>query len=177
MTRGNWIKTILCVACLCVTVLPTAAQGRQGREEHRREMEERIRERFTVMLRSELALSDEQAETVLPEMAELDQFKREIGRERRETVRKLQTGLRDGESDAELQSALDRLDQIEDEQRSAERSAMVKIDADLSTRQRVKLRFFVQKFRRQLEERISNRGERMERRQNRPEDAPRRKRP
>jgi len=177
MTRGNWIKSVLCIVCVCAAVLPAAAQDPQRREEHRREMEERIRERFTSMLRSELALSDEQAETVLPEMSELDQFKREIGRERRETVRKLQEGMHDGASDADLQSALDRLDQIEDEQRSAERAAMVKIDAQLNTRQRVKLRFFVQQFRRQLEERMSNRNERMERRRSRPEGAPRRNGP
>ncbi|MEE8116676.1 MAG: hypothetical protein V3T28_06180 [Gemmatimonadales bacterium] len=142
---------------------PAAAQERD------QELDERIRERFTSMLRSELALADDQAETVLPAMAELQQFKREIGRERRETVRALRTGMHDGASDAELQRLLDRFEQIDDDQRSAERSAMAKIDADLNTRQRVKLRFFVQRFRRQIEERLSNRAERMDRQRMRQE--------
>ena len=85
MTRRNWINKFVIAACLvCVALTPAAAQDLQPREEHRREMEERIRERFASMLRGELALSDEQAETVLPAMADLEQFKREIGRERRE---------------------------------------------------------------------------------------------
>ena len=61
---------------------------------------------------------------MLPAVAELEQFKREIGRERRETVRGLRTGIHGGASDAELQDLLDRLVQIDDDQRSAERSAM-----------------------------------------------------
>ena len=167
MTRRNWIKTLVGAACLaCIVVAPAAAQDLERSQERRLEMEERIRERFTSMLRSELALSDDQAETV---MAELEQFKRETGRERRETVRALQTGMQEGASDAELQASLDRLDQIEDDLRSAERNAMVKIDGELNTRQRVKLRFFVQRFRRHLEDRMSDRSGRMERRRMRPE--------
>lgn len=157
MTRTRWILTLVCGACLLgwVPGVPVAAQ------ERRQELEERIRERFTSMLRAELALSEDQAETVLPAMAELEQFKRENGRERRETVRALRTGIHDGASDAELQDLLDRLVRIEDDQRSAERGAMANIDAELNTRQRVKLRFFVQRFRRQIEDRLSNRADRM----------------
>ena len=84
-------------------------------------------------------------------------------------MRALQTGMQEGASDAELQASLDRLDQIEDDLRSAERNAMVKIDGELNTRQRVKLRFFVQRFRRHLEDRMSDRSGRMERRRMRPE--------
>jgi len=178
MTRRNWIKTLVGVACLvCLVATPAVAQDLERRGEHRKEMEQRIRERFTSMLRSELALSDEQAETVLPVMAELDQFKREIGRERRETVHALQTGMREGASDADLQASLDRLDQIEDERRSAERNAMAKIDGELNTRQRVKLRFFVQEFRQSIERRLGNRADRMDRRRPRPDGSRRPNRP
>ena len=159
MTRKYWILALVCGAFLLGLVpgAPAAAQ------ERRQELEDRIRERFTSMLRSELALSDNQAEIVLPAMAELEQFKREVGSERREIVRALRTGIRDGASDAELQDLLDRLVQIDDDQRSAERSAMAKIDAELNTRQSVKLRFFVQQFRRRIEERLSDRADRMDR--------------
>ena len=171
MTRKNWIRALVCGTCLlvCVSAPPADAQEPRPNPEHRREMEERIREHFSSMLRSELALSDEQAENVLPAMAELEQSKREAGRERRETVRALQTGMREGASDTELQMLLDRLEEIEDDQRSAERNAMAEIDADLSTRQRVELRFFVQQFRRRIEARLSNRAERMERHRSRQE--------
>ena len=178
MTRRNWICSLVCGAWLlvCAAGTPAGAQDLERNQEHRQEMEERIRERFTSMLRKELALSDDQAGTVLPAMAELEQFKREIGRERRETVRSLQTGMNEGAADAELQTLLDRLDQIEDDLRSAERNAMVKIDADLNTRQRVELRFFVHQFRQQLERRLSNR-DRMDRRRMRQEGSRRPNRP
>ncbi len=189
MTRKSWIKTLLGLACVVgVSLTPVAAQQDPEQREERRErmeqrrsemqerhrerrleIEERIRERFTSMLRSELALSDEQAETVLPLMAELEDLKREIGRERREAVRALRDGMEEGASDAELQSSLDQLDRIEDDLRTAERTAMVKIDGELNTRQRVKLRFFVHEFRRQIERRLGEGAERMERRRMRHE--------
>ena len=156
MTRTHWISTLVCGACLLGLVAGAPATA----QERRQDLDERIREHFTSMLRSELALSDDQAETVLPAMAELEQYKRELGRQRRETVHGLQTGMREGASDTELQGLLDRFEQIDDDQRSAERSAMAKIDADLNTRQRVKLRFFVQRFRREIGEHLSNRAER-----------------
>lgn len=189
MTRTNWTRTLLGAACVFgLSLTPAVAQQdleqreerlqrmeeRRGEmQEHRRErrleIEERIRERFTSMLRAELALSDEQAETVLPLMSDLEELKGEIRRERHAAVRALRTGMQEGASDGELQAALDDLDRIEDDLRSAERSAMVKIDGELNTRQRVKLRFFVQEFRRSIERRLTERAERMERRHMRPE--------
>jgi len=145
----------------------------QDTPDRRTELGNRIGERFTSMLHSELALSDSQAKIVLPAMADLEQYKREIGRERRDTVRRLQSGMRAGASDENLQELLDRLDRIEDEQRAAERDAMAQIDAELNTRQRVKLRFFVQHFRQQIESRLSNRTDRLDRRRLR-QEGPRR---
>lgn len=159
MTRTNFLLRLACgLSLLALLAAPVRAQA-----ESREELEDRIRERFSSMLRSELALSDEQAEVVLPLMTDLEAHKRELNRERRTTAMELQAGMRDGASDAELQEALDRLDELEDEQRGAERAAMAKIDAELNTRQRVKLRFFVQQFRRQIEARLSNRADRLER--------------
>ncbi|NIM01602.1 MAG: hypothetical protein GTN89_12305 [Acidobacteria bacterium] len=189
MTRTNWMRTLLGAACaLGLSLTPAIGQQdpeqreerrqrmeerhsemQEHRRERRLEIEERIRERFTSMLRSELALSDEQAETVLPLMSDLEDFKREIRRERHAAVRALRTGMQEGASDDELQAALDDLDRIEDDLRSAERSAMVKIDGELNTRQRVKLRFFVHEFRRSIERRLTERAERMERHRERPE--------
>ena len=140
-----------------VAASPLAAQQS---DERRKEIAERIQERFTSLLRSELALSDEQAEVVLPQMEELERMKTEMGRERRETSRALRRGMEGGASDAELQELLDRLERNEEGLRVAERSALAKIDAELNTRQRVKLRFFVQQFRSQIRERLSRRVDR-----------------
>ena len=73
---------------------------------------------------------------------------------RRSTVVKLQRGLRQGESDERLQQLLDTLETIEVEQQQSERATLAEIDAKLSVRQRVKLRFFIQGFRRQMQRRV-----------------------
>jgi hypothetical protein len=160
----------------CLVGLPAVAQDaneprrrhlgeRRHVDEGRRvEIQERIQERFSSMLRNELALSDEQADAVLPAMQELEQSKRERGRERREIAAALQTGMDDGASDGELAAMLDRLEQIDEDDRAAEKSAMEGIDAELSVRQQVKLRFVVHHFRNEIRERLYTHRDRMDRR-------------
>jgi hypothetical protein len=150
----------------CLSGVPATAQeaperpGRAGRhayindEERREQIEQRIREHFSSMLRSELALSDEQAEAVLPAMQELEATKREIGRERRDVAEALREGMDEGSTDAELESLLLRLEQLDDDLRSTEKVALAGIDAELNVRQRVKLRFFVQHFRNEIRDRM-----------------------
>ena len=156
MNHQHWIVRLACGVAV-VGFLTAAPVSAQDAEQRRQEIQERIGERFTILLRSELALSDRQAEAVIPAIEELEQLKTEMGRERRETVRELQTGMREGTSDRELQFMLDRLENIDDRLRVAEREALLEIDAELNTRQRVKLRFFVQRFRTQIRDRMSDR--------------------
>ena len=168
----------------CLTAFPAVAQQAPDRsrdaerrrhvhdEERREQIEERIRARFSSMLRNELALSDEQADAVLPAMQELEATKREIGRERRDVARTLRQGMDEGSTDDELEDMLIKLEQLDDDLRATEKSALAGIDAELNVRQRVKLRFFVQNFRSEIRDRMHRGRERMERRQSRP-DGPR----
>jgi len=118
------------------------------------ELRRAMQEYFHNQLRMELSLSDEQMSQLVPKIERNEQARGEARRERAATVRRLQRGLREGGADDELQSLLDRLDRIEIDQREAERALMKEIDEQLTVRQRVKFRFFIQRFRRELQRRV-----------------------
>ena len=105
-------------------------------------------------LRMELALSDEQMAELSPRIERIEAARSEARRARGTTLRELQRGLRGGAQDEELQVLLDRLGAIESDQREAERAAMAEIDEMLTVRQRVQFRFFIQRFRQELQRRV-----------------------
>lgn len=155
---------ILWVSVLFVWVLPflpcpvAVAQAPPPGEPHgdpgAGELREAIRQFFENRLREELGLTDEQMTAIRPLVEEIEQSRAATRRERMQIVRGLRGGLRDGAEDAELQQLLDRLDRIEDEERARERSVMGRIDERLTVRQRVQFRFFIEAFRRRMEDRI-----------------------
>jgi len=118
------------------------------------ELRDAMREYFETRLRSELSLSDDQVEHILPRVQQLEDSKRAAQHERMESVRRLRRGMEQGATDSELQESLDLLDRTENEQWQRERSLLQEIDEVLSTRQRVQLRFFIQRFRRQMQAKI-----------------------
>jgi len=104
--------------------------------------------------------------------------KREAQRTRLESARKLRRGLQEGASDAELQEQLDRLDGTVRSEQEKEHVLLREIDQVLSTRQRAQLRFFLQRFRREMQEKIGElRRDRMDRRDSVPPRRPRRRLP
>lgn len=129
------------------------------------ELREAMRDYFEKRLRSDLALSDSQMEHILPRVLEFEQTGREARNERMEAARKLRRGLEQGATDKELQQQLDRLEGLDDQRRSREKKLLREIDQVLSTRQRVQLRFFVQRFRGEMFDRVRQiREDRMRRR-------------
>lgn len=118
------------------------------------ELRQAMRRYLHNQLRMELALSDEQMAELSPRIERIEGARSEARRARGTTMRELQRGLREGAGDQQLQTLLDRLDAIEREQREAERSAMAEIDEMLTVRQRVQFRFFIQRFRQELQRRI-----------------------
>jgi hypothetical protein len=128
------------------------------------ELRDAMRRFFESRLRAELNLTDEQMTEILPMVESIEQSRNAARRERQDTVRALQDGMREGAADAELQQQLDRLDTIEQSVRAEEREVLKEIDKLLTVRQRVQFRFFTERFRRQLQNRIQSvRRERMDR--------------
>ena len=157
---NRWVFCILGLLFLAVCVAgPTLGQQPLPPPEDPEgapdgELRQAMRRYLHNQLRMELALSDEQMAQLTPHIERIEGARSDARRERMTTLRQLQHGLREGAGDEQLQSLLDRLDAIENEQRAAERAAMTEIDGMLTVRQRVQFRFFVQRFRKELQQRV-----------------------
>jgi len=155
LTMRVAIGSVLCLVCwLGFATAAPAQETRRGQPEGVGELREAMHRYFETRVRAELGLTDEQFDSLMPLVRGLEESRIEFRRQRMETVRNLQRGIREGGTDTKLQEMLDRLDSIEDEGRRTERSAMVGIDELLTVRQRVQFRFFSQRFRSELERRI-----------------------
>lgn len=154
--RSRWILVLCALLLLPLPIAvaqappPTEPEGDPGVGELR----EAIRQFFENRLREELGLTDEQLTAIRPLVEEIERSRAAARRERMLTVRSLNLGLRDGADDADLQQLLDRLDGIAGKERARELSVMGRIDERLTVRQRVQFRFFIEAFRRNMEERI-----------------------
>ena len=142
-------------------LLAQEAERSRPRAERSGELQQEMRNLFKNRLRQALALSDEQMSEIGPRIEQLEDERFARRRNRTEAVQELRRGLESGASDAELQAQLDRLEKIERDQRESERAHMAAIDKTLSTRQRVQLRFFMEKFRTEMARKIREmRGDR-----------------
>lgn len=109
---------------------------------------------FERRLRSELALTDEQAAEVIPAVKKLEQERREAGRERRRLSRELRRAYREGAPDGELERLLDGLETVEARHRARIAELMDDIDRSLTVRQRIQFRTFLERFRQEIRRRV-----------------------
>ena len=151
MSRNRILLT-----CLALTVLAAthSVRGQETPLGPNGEIREAMADFFRTRLRVALDLNDEQMVQIVPRLQRIERSREESRRRRVAAVRDLHQGLRSGVDDGELQSRLDRLEAIEEEQRELESSAMTEIDRELTVRQRVQLRFFVQRFRSEVRRKI-----------------------
>jgi Spy/CpxP family protein refolding chaperone len=156
MRKKNWLVLSAAVLAAAVSSLALAQQPAPGESggPPGQELRDAMRQYLHDQLRMELALSDEQMAQLSPLIERIEDVRSEARRNRGATLRELRQGIRQGAGDEQLQALLDRLQSIEDEQRAAERSAMSDIDAMLTVRQRVQFRFFIQRFRQELQRRV-----------------------
>jgi Spy/CpxP family protein refolding chaperone len=147
------IMSLLLVVCpAAVGAIAAEGEATPGRGELQREM----RRFFADRLRAELDLTDEQVEQVMPRLQESERERAEVRREKVETLRRLRRGVESGASDDELQELLERLDAADRRQLELKEQLFDEIDRSLSVRQRVRLRFFVERFPRMLREKIED---------------------
>jgi hypothetical protein len=144
---------LLVLACAAPAILAQDEPPRSD-ESGPGELQREMRKFFADGLRSELDLTDEQAEQVMPKVQELEQERGVVRRERGEAMRRLRHGVESGASDAELQELLDRYDGTDRRQLELKERLFTDIDSALSVRQRVRLRFFVERFPRMMREKV-----------------------
>jgi len=147
VSRWLLVPTLLAI----VAASPAAAQP-QPPAEH--ELREALFRYFETMLRADLALSDEQADALMPMVRALEQQRGAAQRERAQVTRELRRGYRSGASDEELGELLRRLEEIEQRSQQQTREGMLEIDRQLSVRQQVQFRATVQRFRAEVQRRI-----------------------
>lgn len=152
MNRRAILVTILVAAFSMV--LPVVAQegpepGMRPGMEQRKEM---FRQAFQQKLRSTLSLTDEQMEAIAPRLLELEEHRNNARRERHKTVRALREGMEQGMGDEELQGLLDHLDEIQLREMETVTGVFAEVDKELTVRQRVQLRFFIDQFRKRIRE-------------------------
>jgi hypothetical protein len=135
----------------------------------RSELREAMRRFYENRLRQELQLSDDKMAEILPNVDELERLRQEFNRDRSETARSLQRGLREGATDAEMAELLETLESTEERHRIAEREVRTRIDAQLTVRQQVQFRFFTERFRQELQRRIQQMRDRRGSDRDRPE--------
>ena len=123
-------------------------------------LREKLRVVFQERLRSAVGLSDAQMEAVSPVLERLQSERVAIRQERLRIIRDLRKSLRSGGSDAEIDALLAHLDQLGVRQEETTRDALRDVDRHLKPRQKVELRFFVARFRQDVEARIMDVRER-----------------
>ena len=144
--------TVLVLLSLAVTP-PIVAQPADESAESG-ELRRAMRDYFQQRLRSELGLTDEQTNEILPKVERIERERTALRRERAETTRALRVGLRQGATDGELQALLDKLGSVQKREQDLRESGQAEIDRLLTVRQRVEYRFFAEAFRRQIQNRI-----------------------
>ena len=144
------LLVLSCVVPSIVAQTETPPSERAGPGELQRE----LRKFFADGLRAELDLTDEQVEQVMPKVQALERERNAVRRERGETLRRLRHGSESGATDAELQELLDRYDGVDRRQMEIKERHFSEIDSSLTVRQRVRMRFYVERFPRMMREKI-----------------------
>jgi hypothetical protein len=118
------------------------------------ELREALFRYFEKRLRVDVGLTDEQVAEVVPRVRAMERERARSVRDRRTAAMDLRRAYREGAGDAELESLLDRIEEIDRNLRSEMDRLMGEIDASLTVRQRVEFRAFLQQFRRDVRERV-----------------------
>lgn len=151
-----WFFCLLLGAC-GFAALPVHAQpaGEGGAEEEGSgELRREMQRYFSARLRAELALTDDQMRALEPEFDALEASRVRNQRERREIGVLLRNALRGGAEDAEIERLLGRFDDLALTHEKEQRERLRRIDASLTVRQRAELRFFLTRFRQDMERRV-----------------------
>lgn len=119
------------------------------------EMREAIEQVMLVRLKKVLSMTPEQEQRVMPRVEKLQQARRGFHDDRRAAVSHLRALLIDETARPEdLDKALKEVRSLESSFRHREESMRAEIDRELEPRQRARLYFFEDKFRRQMQRRL-----------------------
>lgn len=131
-----------------------AARGAPPAPPPRAEVREQMQQLFEARLKTDVGLDDAAVARIAPQVEDLERERALWRRERGRLLRELRRGVARGMPDTGLQHRLDALDRLSRDSDEATRTALARIDRDLSAPQRVRLRFLLVEFRRDMNGRI-----------------------
>ncbi len=134
---------------------PPRAPAATAPPERGREVREEMRRYFRARLRVELGLTDAQAAAIAPRLDEIEASRAEMRRERARLHGELDRRIRAGDGDARIDETLKQLDDLQARHETRVRGLMREINAELSPRQRADLRLFLERFRREMRDRVN----------------------
>ncbi|MDX1390189.1 MAG: hypothetical protein R3344_13435, partial [Acidobacteriota bacterium] len=118
------------------------------------ELREALRGYLERRLRTDLGLTDAQAETLMPKLEAMQSSQARVRREKRVALQELRRLYHSGATDSELQGGLDRLDGIDEEYLVETKRRMSDIDDSLTVRQRVRFRILLVEIREDVQRRM-----------------------
>jgi hypothetical protein len=136
----------------------TPAPVSEDAEASPRPVAAQMRRLFAARLAADVGLDATQIASVLPRVESLEKSRARWLRERLGLLRELRRGLSSGMNDAELQQRLDALDRVGQETERATRGTLAEIDRELTVPQRVRLRFVMADFRREMAHQVKEFG-------------------
>ena len=166
MNARTWIRSTVRAwfGLALLSMMPAMAAAQEGPPPTASPDVETVRsavlDLYKTRLRSELQLTDEQADVLMPLVDEIDAFRRDLAGRRSDRQDRLREQLRGGASDADVQESLEALSEIDREQFDGLRERAARIDEPLSVRQRAQWRILSERFRERVERRVQGIRER-----------------
>lgn len=118
------------------------------------ELRQQMHRNLAARLRADLALTDEQMSALAPRLEELERSKARGQKERRQIGVELRHALRGDASDGEIQEIQERFDPATVLHEAQLRERSKRGDSSLTVRHSAELRFFLSRFRQEMERRV-----------------------
>ncbi len=152
------VKGVAIVAMIAVSVVGATFGQQQAPgaadDSLREDLHMAIRDHFGKRLREELSLTDEQVATILPRIEKLEAERNATRAARARDLQRLRKAYDQDGDDKTLLRLLTRVDASQRDLHELERETLEEVDQGLSVRQQVQLRFFMQTFRREMQEQV-----------------------
>ena len=159
MKRNGWFSWMTMAGALALLMIGARAdaapwQGPQ-RESMREELQETIEIYMIARMRRSLEMDEDQAQTIIPLMEQLNSSRRDFNKRRRLAVMRLRPLMEERPEDqSAIAETLDELYAIEREHHELEATIQTEIRASLSPIQQARFLFFQERFRREMQDRL-----------------------
>ncbi len=152
--HGLRIAAGFAAAMLLIPAAGAMAQPERAREEMREDLRETVEIYMLARMKRELALDEEQQQAIVPLIEEMNASRRRFQQERRRLMMRLHPLVETGGEDAEFRALLDGLYAAERDHRDLEERNLAAVRRALTPGQEARFLLFMERFRREMEDRV-----------------------